>query len=212
MKQIALTLGLLTLLVSCESINFDMNVEAPFTLKKNKHIKRSVTIPRGQHFVETKLRKKSVVLDIKGVKGKFYFKVPQGLKNLPKNGRITLSSAQSGQPVSTYMDIKTNIQREDLVETYQSCTVVKNIPCYGYPFPYGRRFSRHGHPYYWNYRGNECNRGYRTVVFNGSKYVEYTPVTTTTDINMTFDNVATADGQRVTSFNDYSYEGRCNIH
>lgn len=181
----------LVFLASCREVVLDLDVNDLLKLKKNRVIKRDLLVEPGQYTGTLTLKRKKVVLNIDGVKGDVYFKVPGGLDKLPDNGSRTFNPSQTGQPVTTTIKVNTEVISGDLVNTREVCSVTRAVPC--------------------NYDGEACS-----VTFYGSREVEYTPKTQYKYIDVTLskggDNKLSGDGKLTDRYRDYHYQGGCEIY
>ncbi len=185
---------LLALLVSCNGVDLSLQAINTVNLKRNRVIKKDMTVYPGSYSARLEFSPRFVNLTIDGVRGTAYFKIPGGVKSLPMNGSRTLYPSQTGQPVVVTFDSTYDEYPRAEVRETESCTYIDRVPCFG-----PRRF---GHD------RSECFGGFRTVTRFGSRRVEYTPIDTVRNISVSAEGLEASgvdNGQR----KEYTFIGEC---
>ena len=188
-------------LASCRSVDVDLNVNDVLKLKKNPIVKRDLTLNPGQYGGELSFKRKKVVLEINGIKGDVYFKIPGGFDRIPENGSRVFTPSQTGQPVTTKVEINTEVLSGDLVKTRESCSEIEYIQCWGDYAP--------------GYNA-VCVNGIAILTYYGDREVEYTPKTKNQHIELTLskngDIKLTGNGTLTDNYKVYHYQGGCELY
>tara|TARA_R110002072_G_scaffold64203_8_gene159920 strand:+ start:7393 stop:7992 length:600 start_codon:yes stop_codon:yes gene_type:complete len=199
MKKLILLTGVAILgLTGCVKLDGSLEVHEAIRLKSTKGMK---TIPVGNH--EAKLSWKSEkefrLKLTEGRNKKFEFSVPDGMKLPQHRGEVSLTAAQTGQPVDIKAQINTKRSRTSTRYESERCHISRTVTrCH--TDDQGQRICRD-----------------HTVTYSGYRRVQYHYVNTYTGFVMELSEPnaaeikATFDGRDVSSRKVIEFEGRCII-